>query len=211
MSSSLFSYLDPAVTDEAHPEIRDPALDMYSPANGWDPAGAHYSSEFKQRFFRAQAQRMNRLIDMAQERLAAVRDGQSLYSDTEPFLIPRINSRIWFADMSMLNHPKGAYLVLKGDGTRVVEVPHSRRVPVADPKGNFSASDGLGVYTLESFLSTDAIRLDSDAFMIGEDEIRGVLWETDIGSTQVNMAGVHVPTLITAMGAHYFIVPAELG
>ncbi len=32
----LLSYLDPAVTDEAHPLMRNPSLDMFAAANGYD-------------------------------------------------------------------------------------------------------------------------------------------------------------------------------
>ena len=41
-------------------------------------------------------------------------------------------------------------------------------------------------------------------------DIRGVVWESDISSTQVNLEGVRVPTLVAAMGAHYFLVPSEM-
>ena len=45
---------------------------MYDPANGYDRAGAQYSDDFKRRFYRAQAERMNRLIAMALDRRVAI-------------------------------------------------------------------------------------------------------------------------------------------
>src|SRR4029078_3750717 len=37
----------------------DPALDPFNPANGYDPKNPHYSEAFKQKYFKAQAARMN--------------------------------------------------------------------------------------------------------------------------------------------------------
>jgi len=74
-ASGMFR-LDPSVIDEVT-GARDPALDMYSPANGYDPASgtARYSAEFLQRYRAGQCARMNRLIEQTQARLKAARDG----------------------------------------------------------------------------------------------------------------------------------------
>ena len=60
--------LNAAVLDERDPRKIDPALDPFSPANGYDPKAPHYSDAFKQKYFKAQADRMNRLIDEARRR-----------------------------------------------------------------------------------------------------------------------------------------------
>ena len=62
--------LNAAVLDERDPRKIDPALDPFSPANGYDPKAPHYSDAFKQKYFKAQADRMNRLIDGARRRHA---------------------------------------------------------------------------------------------------------------------------------------------
>jgi len=62
--------LNAAVLDERDPRKIDPALDPFSPANGYDPKAPHYSDAFKLKYFRAQADRMNRLIEAARQRLA---------------------------------------------------------------------------------------------------------------------------------------------
>ena len=67
--------LNAAVLDERDPRKIDPALDPFSPANGYDPKTPHYSDAFKQKYFKAQADRMNRLIDEARRRLAAMKAG----------------------------------------------------------------------------------------------------------------------------------------
>src|SRR5215510_10407784 len=57
--------LNPAVANEDNPPEGPPiaALDMFDPKNGFNPSGpSHYSEEFQARYFKAQADRMNRLI-----------------------------------------------------------------------------------------------------------------------------------------------------
>ena len=66
--------LNPAVMNEANPRQIDPALDPFSPRNGFNPSGpSHYSDDFKQRYFKAQAARMNRLIDAALQKAQALK------------------------------------------------------------------------------------------------------------------------------------------
>ena len=62
--------VNPAVNDEKNTERLSPRLDPFDPNNGYNPDGASkYSEEFKSRYFRAQAERMNRLIEDALELL----------------------------------------------------------------------------------------------------------------------------------------------
>src|ERR1051325_6192930 len=52
--------LNPAVFDENRPDLIQPDLDPYNPANGYNPNGvSHYSAEFVKRFSEGQAKRMN--------------------------------------------------------------------------------------------------------------------------------------------------------
>ncbi len=69
---NMLRSLDPAITDEDKPEVREPTLDATAAANGYRANGAlHYSDEFKQRYIKGQAERMNRLIARAQKQLDA--------------------------------------------------------------------------------------------------------------------------------------------
>src|SRR5215467_13526587 len=111
---------------------------MYEPANGYDPGGAHFTDDFRQRYYHAQGERMNRLIAMAQERRTAIEAGKSAYPDTEPFPIARIGARLLQADLSQVSHTKRPFPVLKGDGSQVVEVPHSVRGPSTSAHRNLS-------------------------------------------------------------------------
>ena len=58
--------VNPAITNENHPERLNSRLDPFDPKNGYNPNGSsNYSDAFKNRYFKAQAERMNRLIDDA--------------------------------------------------------------------------------------------------------------------------------------------------
>lgn len=68
----LMSGLDPSVLDESDPMQSDPALDPFSPANGFDPqAGrAHYEPAFLDRYRAAQVERVKRIDQHARTLLA---------------------------------------------------------------------------------------------------------------------------------------------
>ena len=48
-----------------------------------------YTKKFKERYFKAQAERMNRLIDAALKRTLQMKEGKSSYPDDDVFLIVR--------------------------------------------------------------------------------------------------------------------------
>jgi pimeloyl-ACP methyl ester carboxylesterase len=73
--ANTLTSLDPALRDEANPAAIDPALDMFDPANGYDTIRPSYSPDFLAAYFRAQAERMNRLNTRALERLDAIASG----------------------------------------------------------------------------------------------------------------------------------------
>lgn len=65
----LMGCIDPSVADEADPLSVDPALDPFSPANGYsaEPGASRYSPDFVQRYRQAQVERVHRLDDTASE------------------------------------------------------------------------------------------------------------------------------------------------
>jgi pimeloyl-ACP methyl ester carboxylesterase len=67
-SRLLQTWIDPAVTDESDLLATDPSLDMFDPANG-----PPYSSEFMQRYRRAQSERLQRLEQWARAKLSELR------------------------------------------------------------------------------------------------------------------------------------------
>ncbi len=70
----LLNLIDPSVTDEADPFSVDPALDPFSPANGYAATGASYSAEFLERYRAAQLRRVQKIDDAA---LAMVTERQT--------------------------------------------------------------------------------------------------------------------------------------
>jgi hypothetical protein len=103
---TVLTSMDPAVRDESSPNVIDPALDVFNPANGYDIAGSRYSDAFNRRYFRAQAERTLRRTDMALARMQAITQGRGLFPDDEPFPLARNQARMWQLDTSLISHTK---------------------------------------------------------------------------------------------------------
>src|SRR5688572_1229247 len=121
--------LNPAVTDEGRPDRLDPALDPFNPRNGYNPKGSSsYSEDFKKRYFKAQADRMNRLIALALERQARMKEGKYLYSDDDAFVIPRgVGGRLMQLDLTVHHGTAQPRKLLKNDGTVGTQIVESVR------------------------------------------------------------------------------------
>jgi hypothetical protein len=218
-AANTLTALDPAVLDEDTPGVIDPSLDVFNPANGYSPSGSTYSAEFRARYFRAQAERMARLTSRALERRRAIAEGRGLFPDDEPFLLARAQARIWQLDPSLVAHTRGAYPILKSDGSTVVDVARSVRVAGVTPGGsgepgltpavNASYAQGAVNYTVQSWLSSHALRVNPERYVVTEDGIDGIDWRSSNTSTPANLAGVRAPLLILAMTGHYWMVSAE--
>lgn len=219
-AANTLTSLDPAVRDESSPNVIDPTLDVFNPQNGYNVAGSTYSDAFKRRYFRAQAERMQRLTDRALARMQAITEGKGMFPDDEPFPLARSQARMWQLDPSLISRTKGAYPILRPDGSVVVDVPRSVRVAGVTPgsggapsltaQQNASWAQGAVAYTVRSWLSGNALRVDPDRYSITEDDIQGIDWNSSNTSTPANLAGVHVPLLIMAMTGHYWMVPGEI-
>ena len=158
-STSFLNRLDASIVDEETGE-RDPSLDMYNPSNGLDSktGTASYSEEFILKYGRAQAARMNRLIDMAQRRLAEIEKGKGPYTDDDLMVIRETRARLLYTDMS-LGHGTVPNLILPENETAI---PQHDRAP-----GHYSLFGGVQdrnasvrgavVHTLRSFLSRNKL------------------------------------------------------
>jgi hypothetical protein len=116
------SSIDPAVHGK-NPKSRIAALDMFAPANGFDPAtgSANYSATFARRFYAAQAARNARIVDRALARLHAIEQGKGEFRDDAPFVVPGMGvfaagARLYQPDTAFLSHTRAPHLLLEPDG-----------------------------------------------------------------------------------------------
>jgi len=66
------------------------------------------------------------------------------------------------------------------------------------------------MYTVKSWLSSNALRVDPERYRMTEDSIEGIDWQSSNTSTPANIAGVRAPLLIMAMTGHYWMVSSEI-
>jgi pimeloyl-ACP methyl ester carboxylesterase len=197
--------INPAVVNESDPHQIDRALDPFSAANGYNPDGpSHYSDDFKKRYFKAQADRMNRLIDVAKTRMQNMKVGRDAYPDDDIFLVPRgEGARLMELDMSIHHTTVNPQKLLKNDGTIVTQVIESVRKPARRlDMQNASFKGGTRMLTIRSFLSGSAIR--------ATDSMDNIDWGSSNNSTDCALKSISVPVLITAMGGHYFVRDSEI-
>jgi hypothetical protein len=197
--------LNPAVLNEADTRQIDPSLDPFSSKNGYNANGpSHYSDDFKKRYFRAQADRMNRLIEAAKLKMQEMKARQDSYPDDDVFLVARgEGARLMELDTSIHHSTARPQKLLKNDGTIVTQIVESvRRPAVGLDAQNASFRGGTRLLTLRSFLSANAIR--------SEDSMDRIDWCSSNNSTDCALGSISVPVLIVAMGGHYFIRDSEI-
>jgi hypothetical protein len=204
--------LNPAVADENNPPDKPliPELDPFDPKNGFNPSGpSNYSPAFQARYFAAQAARMNKLIDLARDKLARMKRNDYPYPDDDILVIPRggnpgsgpgAAAALFVAepDIPAVNSTGRPEKLLRNDGTIAHEMIKS--VFVADPRlarDNLRFRSGTKVYTLRSFLSAQAIR--------AKNSMDDIDYCSSNNSTVCAVQSISVPVLFAAMGAHYFI------
>ena len=204
--------LNAAVANENNPPDAPPvaALNMFDPANGYNPHGAsHYSAEFQARYFKAQAERMNRLIAIAQDKLARIKRKDYPYPDDDIMLIPRggnpgagagADARLFVTqpDIAAINSTVRPVKLLRNDGSIATQIVKS--VFVADPsvaRTNLQFRTGTKIFTLRSFLSAQAVR--------ANDAAEDIDFCSTNNSTICAVQSISVPVMFAAMGAHYFI------
>ena len=191
--------MNPAVMDESDPTKMNPELDPFNPKNGYNTKGpSNYSPEFKARYFKAQADRMNRLIDIAQKRRKEVGD------DDDIFIVRRFEgARLMELDPSIHHATVKPEKLLKNDGFIVTQIVESvRPVGKLNNKDNGSFERGSRIFTLKSFLSANAVR--------ATNSMDGIDWCSSNNSTPCAVQNITVPVLFTAMGGHYFVRDNEI-
>ena len=196
--------LNPAVLDEDDLSRVDASLDPFDPKNGFNPNGhSTYAPDFLDRYFKAQAARMNRLIDKALALRADVAAGKAKTTDDAPFIVYRARARLM--DFSMSVHPGTVrpQKLIKNDGTISTEIVRSVRVGLSqNARLDRTLENGTQFLTVESFLSANAIR--------ARDSMVEIDWCSSNNSTPCALREISVPMLIAAMGGHYFIADNEI-
>src|SRR3989475_4861466 len=163
--------VNPAVTIDGVKRHVDPALDPFDEKNGFNPNGpSHYSKAFQDRYFAAQAKRMNELIDRALAIQERIKKSDYPYPDNDILLIPSGgnpgagaggDAKLATLDPAIADFQSTARpeKLLKNDGNIVTQIVKS--VEVAEPgmaKTNRAFDTGTKIFTLKSFLSANATR-----------------------------------------------------
>src|SRR3989441_8045120 len=199
--------LNPSVTITEGKRQVDPALDPFDEKNGYNPKGpSSYSKAFQERYFAAQAKRMNELIDRATAIQERIRKGDYPYPDDDIVLIPSggnpgagaggdaklatLDPAI--ADLQSTARPEK---LLRNDGSIIRQIVKS--VAVAEPgmaRTNRAFDTGTKIFTLKSFLSANAMR--------ATNANGGVDYCFHDKTTTRPGESILVPVLIAAMGAY---------
>ena len=191
---------DPAVLNQNREPSTNPQLDPFDAGNGYLPGGlARYSDAFKDRYFKAQSDRMNYLISKALARLDEI---EASGSGDAPFIVPLgDNARLSQIDLSIHHSTLLPRKLVKNDGTVEDRYPvESVRVASLAP-GDEKGFGSTMFLTVKSFLSVRAVR--------STDSMDGIGRCSSNNSTPCNLQQMTIPLLVTAMGGHYFIRDAE--
>jgi hypothetical protein len=197
--------LNPAIMNEGQPGQKNPELDPFNPENGYNPKGpSKYSEAFKKKYFKAQADRMNRLIDDALRKVALMKEGKYHYPDDDVFVVVGGGgARLMELDLSIHHGTMKPQKLLKNDGGIVTEVVNSvRRANPSLAKESATFENGARLLTIRSFLSANATR--------ATDSMDGIDDCSTNNSTPCALRSISVPVLIAAMGGHYFIRDNEI-
>ena len=195
--------INPAVIDNDPGKI-NPALDPFNPKNGFTPSGpSSYPDEFKQRYFRAQAERMNRLIDAALDKVRRMKDGSYPYLDDDVFAITGgQGGRLISFDPALRDRTAQPRKLLRNDGTISTQIIESAMHYGAPPRDRRRFNGSARVLTVRSFLSTNAIRATNSQ--------DGIDYCSTNNSVPCAVKSITVPVLFAAMGAYSFIRDNEI-
>lgn len=231
LGAGQFTYTDPAIIVNADPpgnvpSNRDPALDMFLTANGYNFStnGGDYSAKFVRNFLKAQEDRNQELLETAlnllqQERTAT--GNPNAMGDDIPFdIVAGAAARLWQADSGdsqqnikgLLNCTQQPHVLLSHDGTRPFQIVCSVRPPSGN--GTSGLSNAANVHlTVHKYLGMNTIRANGH-YTQTIDDLRGIDWKSSATTTLVNVRGIGkhpnvnnrtTPLLIVANSGHYFI------
>ena len=200
-ASGMFR-LDGSIIDEEN-GTKDPSLDMYSSANGFDAVKGTgtYTKTFLQNYYVAQCNRMNKLIESSQKRLEIVKSGKGRFVDDELSLTVGLRANPAYVDLSLATTTKGSYLLLPSGEISVVK--NERKL------NNYSTRNrGVdeAARTDTSFLSYRAVKCISFNPDATTKDEHGLDTKSSNNVTYANMELVNAPTLIIQGNADNTIV-----
>ena len=208
----LFS-LDPAVVDEANGMILDKDYNLFEPANGFDPNGSSFPAEFIRSFQQKQGERNNAILHYALSRLQVIDEGKGDYSDDEQLVIPGanqvfFNNKLYAQDIRLMSRTKDPHLLLRGDGSRTIEIVRSVRGPENPVSLTHSLADGGRIMTVRNYLSSYAVRTLPD-YGYDDCEVRGIDWDSSYACPPGNVKHIRVPLLVMGMTAGWEYLASE--
>lgn len=191
---------DHAILNDNQPAEIDPSLDPFRPENGYNADGAStYTEAFRERYFTAQSERMNGLIELAQSQLRDIENGVGRFTDNDVFIVVRADTaELMVLDTSIHHTSMRPQKVLRNDGTVVRQIAESVRVPLPElATQNTSLAQGALFLTVRSFLSTYAMR--------STHSMDGLDWCSTNNSVPCAVQAISAPILISTMGGHNYI------
>lgn len=210
---SLIS-LDPSIIDESIGVKRDPKLDMFNPANGYDTSRCRFSDEFIKKYFKAQAERMNRLIDYCQKRIELIKKGEGRFVDDEPIIIPggtqfAPNNKLFPQITKFFSHTRDEQELIHKDGSVTKQIVTCLRKMRPGVNAAIQYEFGALNTTVKTFLKNSAIRVDAGEFGYDETTIYGIDWNSSYCVTVGNVEEVKAPMLIMGMTGGYEYIASE--
>jgi alpha-beta hydrolase superfamily lysophospholipase len=192
-SASFLLRLDGSVLDETTAS-RHPALDMFNPANGFNPATGtgSYNAAFLASYHTAQCDRMNRLIDSVQGQLDDISAGEGRFTDNNFIIIPGVRANPANADLSLAHSTTTPYILLPSGKKEIV---NSVR-PVVDNSRRNPSAGGSAQQTLISFLSYRAVHCTNYDPEAVTPEGSGVDFDSVNSTGPGNIKNVTVPILM---------------
>ncbi|MCM1297857.1 MAG: lysophospholipase [Muribaculaceae bacterium] len=204
--------LEPSITEETSSRNRKEGFELFDQANGFSAEGAQYSDEFVKKFHKAQAERNDKLIAYALERLEKIEKGEGDFDDDEPFVIAggsqiAPNNKLFPQDVRYLSHTQDAYDLIHADASVTHEVIRSLRKPHFDRNMVTVNEMATDVTTIRTFLTCSSIR--TEGFGYDETHIFGINWDSGFSCTPGNIQHVTAPLLIMGMTGSYEFLAAE--
>lgn len=205
--------LNGSIVNEDQPfgPAANPTLDPFDPNHGYNELGdSTYSVHFVDKYSHAQSRRMNGLIKEAQLLKKKIELGIEPTTDPNdltkhPFPIYRANARLVQLSTQVQCCTQHPTRLLRDDtGTLTpAQIIHSVRGPNPGIRDDDQDPNEFEPLSLISFLSANAIRSQHSLDESKTD------WCSSNNSTPCAVAQIRIPTLVMAMGGHYFIRDGE--